>query len=71
MSATPSLGRREELPPHPMTGAAAEYIASLTPAQRALHELAVEKLGSSYFVDRTHGFRKWAATAAAAAKGAK
>jgi hypothetical protein len=60
---------RTELPPHPIPEVAAAYVAAMTPAEKELHELAIKMLGSSYFVERTHGFRKWqAATAAAAAK---
>jgi hypothetical protein len=59
--------KRVELPPHPLVGEAAVYVASMTPDQRALHELAVQALGSSYFVERTHGFAKWKATSGAAA----
>jgi hypothetical protein len=53
------------LPPHPRPSDAAEFLASLTPRERELHEMATEILGSSYFMDRCHGYRKWAATAAA------
>ena len=37
-----------------------EFYASLTPAEKELHELAIEKLGSSYFVQWTHMYKKWA-----------
>jgi hypothetical protein len=57
--------RRVELPPHPVPTEAQAYVASMTPAQRELHELAIKMLGSSYFVERTHGFAKWKAAAAA------
>lgn len=60
--------QRKELPPHPVVEKAAEYVATMTAQQRELHELATQMLGSSYFVDRTHGFRKWLAAAAAASK---
>jgi hypothetical protein len=67
MSEAPS--RREELPPHPLTEKELTYVASLSAERRELHELAVKMLGSSYFVERTHGYRKaTAATAATAAK---
>lgn len=49
----------DKLPPHPLTAEAKLYIASLDARGKELHELAVEKLGSSYFVDRTLGFQKW------------
>jgi hypothetical protein len=45
--------------PHPLTPEAIKYIASMTPQQKALHELAIEKLGSSYFVERTRGFEEY------------
>jgi len=48
-----------DLPPHPITQEAAEYLKTRTPAQLALHELAVKMLGSSYFVERTKGFTEW------------
>jgi hypothetical protein len=59
--------KREELPPHPITEAAAAYLATLSPERKELHELATKMLGSSYFVERTHGFRR----AAAASKSTK
>lgn len=58
---------REELPPHTIGPAGEAYLASLGPTGRELHELAIKMLGSSYFVERTHGFRKWQAAAASAA----
>ena len=36
-----------------------EYYASLTPNERIAHTIAVEKLGTSYDVSRTHGFLRW------------
>ncbi len=54
-----TTNQRVELPPHPVPVEAEAYIASMTPAQRELHELAIKLLGSSYFVERTHGFTKW------------
>lgn len=35
------------------------FYASLTPGERVAHEIAVEKLGTSYDVVRTHGFQRW------------
>lgn len=37
----------------------AEFYASLGPKERIAHTIAVEKLGTSYDVKRTHGFLKW------------
>ena len=52
------------LPPHKLTTDAKKYIASLDEQGQTLHKMAVEKLGSSYFVEKTHGFRKWLAAQA-------
>jgi hypothetical protein len=49
----------EKLPNHPIMEEAAEYIAQMTPLQKELHVMAQEKLGSSYFVERTKGFLDW------------
>ena len=35
------------------------FYDSLKPSERIAHEIAVEKLGTSYDVTRTHGFVKW------------
>ncbi len=37
------------------------FYDSLKPNERIAHEIAVEKLGTSYDVSRTHGFVKWRA----------
>ena len=47
------------LPPHPIGEEGKAYIASMTPKQLELHKLAMELLGSSYFVEKTNGFLKW------------
>jgi hypothetical protein len=36
-----------------------EFYASLGPKERIAHTIAVDKLGTSYDVKRTHGFLKW------------
>lgn len=35
------------------------FYRDLTPYERIAHTVAVEKLGTSYTVRRTHGFLKW------------
>ncbi len=35
------------------------FYAQLTPAEQIAHKIAVDKLGTSYDVTRTHGFLKW------------
>jgi hypothetical protein len=37
-----------------------EFYKSLTAPERIAHEIAVEKLGTSYDVTRTHGFLRFA-----------
>lgn len=49
----------DTLPPHQPTPDALKYIESMTPAQKELHELAIQMLGSSYFVERTRGFEEY------------
>lgn len=51
----------EKLPNHPIVKEAEQYIQQMTPAQKELHVMAQEKLGSSYFVERTKGFLDWKA----------
>lgn len=46
-------------PPHALPADAAEFLASLPEVERELHTLAAEKLGSSYFMDRTHSYKNW------------
>jgi hypothetical protein len=36
-----------------------EYYNSLTPNERIAHTIAMDKLGTSYDVSRTHGFLRW------------
>ena len=53
------MEKKEVLPPHKPELEAAQYIRSMTPAQLELHMMAQEKLGSSYFVERSKGFLEW------------
>ena len=39
------------------------FMASLTPSERIAHKIAVEKLGTSYDITRTHGFVRWSTRA--------
>ena len=39
-----------------------EFLESLDHKERELHEMAEKLLGSSYFVQWTHGYRKWKAS---------
>jgi hypothetical protein len=38
------------------------FYAQLTPIERIAHTIAVEKLGTSYDVQRTHAYTKWLKT---------
>jgi hypothetical protein len=51
----------EPQPPHPVTKEGKEFLASLSERDKKLHEMMSKSLGSSYFVERTHQFRKWSA----------
>jgi hypothetical protein len=51
-----------EPPAHPISEEAKKFLASLPEKERILHEEAAKMLGSSYFVEKTHGFRKWKAS---------
>ena len=46
---------------HPLSEKGKAFIASLDERNRALHTMMSKSLGSSYFVERTHAFRKWVA----------
>jgi hypothetical protein len=47
------------VPPHRIPEEAAKFLATLPEKERALHELAIEILGSSYFVETCHAFVAW------------
>ena len=61
--------------PAPLPEDFEEFYACLTPQEQELHHLATEKLGSSYFVQWTHFYKKWKkakeATATATASSSK
>lgn len=46
-------------PPHKLNEKEKQFIASLTPQQKEMHDLATKMLGSSYFVGKTHGYTQW------------
>lgn len=48
--------------PAPLPDDFDEFYASLTPQEKELHLLAIEKLQSSYFVQWTHFYKKWKKT---------
>ena len=59
MSTLKKGSEKEMLPPHPQPADADEFLASLTPVERELHQMGVEKLGSSYFMERTRQYVAW------------
>jgi hypothetical protein len=46
--------------PHAIPESVKEYLDQMTPKERALHELAIKELGSSYFIEYRHGYLTWA-----------
>ena len=56
------------LAPHVIPEAAVEFLATMSEKERQLHELAIELLGSSYFVETSHGFKAWLKKARVAEK---
>jgi hypothetical protein len=55
--------KRQVLPPHEPPADAAAYLEACTPEERRLVTLAIEKLGSSYFMEKSHGYLAWKAKA--------
>ncbi len=49
------------LPPHTLPVDCNAFLNSLSPIERQLQELAAEKLGSSYFMEKTSAYKKWKA----------
>jgi hypothetical protein len=46
-------------PSHPLPPDADEFLASISPREREVHMMAIRILGSSYFMDRCHGYLAW------------
>jgi hypothetical protein len=44
---------------HPLPSDADKYLASIDVKERELHQLAADMLKSSYFMEKTHSYRKW------------
>ena len=53
------MEKYEPLKPHTIRHDEKEFIKTLSLKELALHNLAVEKLGSSYFIWKSHGFQVW------------
>ena len=48
-----------KLPSHPLPIDSEEFLACQDEKHKKLHEIAREFLGSSYFMERTHGYQNW------------
>ncbi len=44
---------------HPLPKDAEAFLAVIDPKERELHKLAAEMLKSSYFMEKTHSYRRW------------
>ena len=53
------MAESQYVPPplHRIPEEAAKFLATLPEKERQLHELAIELLGSSYFVETCHAFK--------------
>ncbi len=47
------------LKPHETPDKVKPYLEQMTQKERELHELAVQLLGSSYFIEYSHGYLTW------------
>lgn len=61
-------GTYTPLKPHAVPDLVQPYLDQMTPKERELHELAVSILGSSYFIEYSHGYLNWFASITANAK---
>jgi hypothetical protein len=52
---------RQILPPHPLPPDAKEYLAACDESEKRLIQLAIQRLGSSYFMEKSHGYNAWKA----------
>ena len=50
------------LPIHKRPANAEAFLSSLSPIERKLQDLAQEKLGSSYFMEKTSAYKKFVAS---------
>jgi hypothetical protein len=47
------------LKPHETPDNVKPYLEQMTSKERELHDLAVKLLGSSYFIEYSHGYLNW------------
>lgn len=53
--------KRQILPPHSLPSDANKYLEESSPEERRIVQLAIEQLGSSYFMEKSHGYLAWKA----------
>lgn len=70
-AAKPDKSKYQPPKPSPLPADYDEFIASVSPKERELFEIAKEKLGSSFFVQWTHLYKKWSVAKAAGAPATK
>ena len=51
--------KRVYLPPHPVPADSKAFLADSSPEERSVHTIAIKTLGSSYFMEKSHGYRLW------------
>jgi len=61
MNSSTDTRTRKVLVPHAPPADSSEYLAACTPQERALVALAIQQLGSSYFMEKSHGYTAWKA----------
>lgn len=49
------------LPPHTLPADSEQFLKECSSEERAVHLMAIKELGSSYFMDKSHGYRSWKA----------
>ena len=54
-----SIYDKKITPVHALTPEGEKYVSSMTENEKQLHKLAIVSLASSYFVEKTHGFRAY------------
>ena len=51
--------QRQLLPPHSLPNDSNEFLIWCSPEEKLVHLLAIERLGSSYFMEKSHGYQAW------------
>ena len=62
--------QRQTLPPHSNPADSDAYLAACSLQERQLVQLAIDQLGSSYFMEKSHGYLAWKKSSASAAASA-